>query len=444
MSETPSTRAALEHRVRAAIRVIADEPAVVRSGPAPAPRRRPRLLAPIAVAVAVIAAVALVPVLRGGDGVTGPATADGAPVLPQEFGAMSLLTATLSEAPLAQPGIAVLRQRVIGSFFGLAQSVVVGGDGRTYRRIDLAEERGATAADGEWSPAEALLSPDGRHVAIGDSRGGATEIPVLDLVTGQRRDYRLPTPMAYDLEAWSPDGRRLALAVQDTADRVADRFQDATGYPLALLDLDTGTLTTVPDVVFDPLDSVRFSPSGRLGVTTVQDRGSSAPTSWLTVVEPTGAVAAATMRIPENSAFGGWTPAGDPLLFSGTGSAVGVHVVRLADGADVQPPVPLPGERAWLLGWRSPTVLLARIEDVGIAAVDLSSGSVDVLSTFDTGLLTHSTGTGVAERLVAVARVEPVSPARGPWPTCAIAALAGLALAVGSLVVRRVVRLRRR
>ncbi|MEU8076504.1 hypothetical protein AB0B31_13750 [Catellatospora citrea] len=443
MSETPSTRAALEHRVRAAIRVIAEEPAVAISGfvPAPVPRRWPRLLAPVAVAVAVIAAVVLAPVLRGGDGATGPAAADAAPVLPQEFGAMSLLTASLSEAPLGRPGIAVLRQRVIGSFFGLAQAVVVGSDGRTYRRIDLAEERGATEADGEWSPAEALLSPDGRRVAIGDRRGGATEIPVLDLVTGQRRDYPLPAPTAYDLQAWSPDGRRLALALEDTAERVADRFQGTDGYPLALLDLDTGTLTTVPDVVFDPLDSVRFSTEGRLGVPTVQDRGSSAPTTWLTVVEPTGAVTA-TMRIPENSIFGGWTPAGDPMLFSGTGEAVGVQVVRLADGTDVQPPVPVPGERAWLLGWRSPTVLLARIEDLGVVSVDLASGSVDVLSTFDTGLLTHSTGASFAERLVTVAAVEPVSPARGPWPGWAITTLAVLALAVGALAVRRVARLR--
>ncbi|WP_144122497.1 TolB family protein [Catellatospora sichuanensis] len=446
MSETPSTRAELEHRVRAAVRVIAEEPALEHTAflPAPTPRRWTRRLAPVAVAAAVIAAVAFVPGLRGGDGAAGPGTPDGAPVLPQEFGAMSLLTASLSDAPLHQPGIAVLRQRVIGSFFGLTQVVVVGADGRTYRRVDLAEERGATEADGEWSPAEALLSPDGRHAAVGDNRGGATEIPVLDLVTGQRRDYPLPAPMAYELKAWSPDGRRLALAREDTAERVGDRFQSSDGYPLAVLDLDTGMVTTLPDVVFDPLGStVQFSATGSLGVPTVQDRNSSAPTSWLTVVDASGAITS-TMRIPEGSLFGGWTPDGDPVLFTGTGAPVAAHVVRLTDGGDVRPPVPIPGERAWLLGWRSPTVLLARVEDVGIATVDLSSGSVDVLSTFDSGLLTHSTGASTAARLIAAASVEPVSPARGPWPAWAIATLAVLALAVGALAVRRIFRLRSR
>lgn len=446
MSETPSTRAGLEDRVRAAVRVIAEEPAVERgvfAVPRPVSPRWRRRLAPVAVAVAVVAAVLLVPGLRGGSGGATPAAAEAGPVLPREFGAMSLLTASLSEAPLRQPGIVILRQRVIGSFFGLTQVVVVGADGRTYRRVDLAEGRGATEADGEWNPAAALLSPDGRRLAVGANRGGATEIPVLDLVTGERRDYPLPAPMAYHLKAWSPDGRRLAMAVEDSTEPVGDRFQGSDGYPLALLDLDTGAVTTVPDVVFDPLGTaVEFAASGRLGVPTVQDRASSWPTSWLTVVDATGAVTA-TMRVPDGMSFAGWTPAEEPVLFGG-GASVDVHVVRLADGGDARPPVPVPGGRARLLGWRSPTVLVAWVDSADLVAVDLASGGVDVLSRIDSGPLTHSNGAGTAQRLIAVASVAPVSPARGPWPTWAVVTSAGLVLAFGALVARRLVRRRGR
>ncbi len=451
----------LQDRVRAAVRTIADAPPI---RPAPALNRpaaawhtgrRWARWAPAGAALAVLAAVLVAVGVRVGAPPAPPADQGATAVLPQEVAGLSLLTANLTDAPLHQPGLLVARQGSLGTTWGTSQVVVIGADGRTYRRVDLAEERGADGPDGEWHHAQALLSPDGRQVAVGDERGGATEVPVLDLTTGRRRDYPLSSPMAYLLRGWSADGRKLAMIVADVPDRVADVFQpEAHEQRLAVLDLDTGTVTDVPEVTLhDDWDGrVRFAPDGTLGVTTFTDPNSSWPKPWLTVVAfdraPAGRIAR-TMALPENWYFGGWTPDGDALLLTGDGPQVGLRVVRTADGTEVRPRVDVPGYRISALGWRSPTVLLALVDTEGegpgsIVALDLATGRHEVVATLEGGLFTRVTGIDAAGRLIGEASSGAVGPRRGPWPGWARVTSALLAAGLGWLLVARIRRRRHR
>lgn len=444
----------LQDRVRAAVRIIAEAPPI---GPAPALERStpPRYVtrrwarwAPAGAALAVLAAVFVAVGVRV-DGPPPPAAPGGSVVLPREVAGLSLLTANLTDAPLRQPGILVARQGSWGSTWGSSQVVVIGADGRTYRRVDVAEERGADGADGEWHHAQALLSPDGRQVAVGDERGGATEVPVLDLTTGGRRDYPLGAPMAYRLRAWSADGRKLAMIVADVPDRVADVFQpEEHEQRLAVLDLDTGAVTVVSEVTLhDDWDgNVHFAPDGTLAVTTFTDPYSSWPKPWLTVVAfdrgPAGRIVR-TMALPEQWHFGGWTPDGDALLVTGDDPRLGLRAVRVADGADVRPRVDVTGHRFAVLGWRSPTVLLARLDPEGegpgaIMAVDLATGRQEVAATLAGGLFTRVTGIDAAGQLIGQAGSEAVGPQRGPWPGWARVASALLVTGLGWLLVARI------
>lgn len=84
-------------------------------------------------------------------------------------------------------------------------------------------------------PHAVALSPDGTRVAYAMTVVGAVKVTVVDTATGERRDWTAPPGApAYGL-AWSPDGRRLALAsgprglrVLDTEDPGADLLAAST------------------------------------------------------------------------------------------------------------------------------------------------------------------------------------------------------------------------
>ena len=86
-------------------------------------------------------------------------------------------------------------------------------------------------------------SPDGRSIAFAALHGGATDLFVHDLATGQLR--QLTDDASADLQpAWSPDGRTIAFV----SDRFSSDLNTLTfeGYALAVADVASGEIRALP------------------------------------------------------------------------------------------------------------------------------------------------------------------------------------------------------
>lgn len=416
----------LESRVRAAVREIADGPVIVAP---PLPRVRPlwrpvgRMLAPATAALGVLVMIGIaviVPRLPAGQ-----AAPQSEVFLPERFASLSMLTARLSDAPLGQPAVAVLNQGNLGTTWGTSQVVVIGADGRTYRRVDLAEKRGATGADGEWGHAQAVLSPDGRRLAIGLEHGAATAIPVVDVETGERRDYRLADPAAYRIKAWSQDGTKLAVALRDGGPPFDE---PAAGDHLAVLSLRDGSWIPVHASDVDAFADVAFSTGGyRLLI-----GAASTPPQARILDLPSGRLGWSA-DLPAGFSVIGWTPDDKALVLAGSEGAV--RLLPL-DGS-AAPSVTIPGVVRSILAWPTPTAFLTNLEpfDGGsggrLVEVSLSDGSVRTVSTYDERLLGRVNSVGLAAGLAATARPTGAGAVRGPWPPWArltFAVVVGLGL----------------
>jgi Tol biopolymer transport system component len=97
------------------------------------------------------------------------------------------------------------------------------------------------------------FSPDGKHVAFGDTRIGDQELWILDLETRRRQRLRLPQPeLGTNFPFWSRDGRRIAVT----------QFQATDSNSIWLTSLDgSGAEELVPPKPF--LRGGPFSPDGR-------------------------------------------------------------------------------------------------------------------------------------------------------------------------------------
>jgi DNA-binding beta-propeller fold protein YncE len=421
-------------RIAAAVRAIADAPPVTPPPPGALRERRARSAsrraAPALAAAAVIAVaavVALLPARGTTERLRMFADVPAAATLPERFAGMSLLTATVSEAPPG-PAIALYSQGSLGSRrLATSQLVVTGVDGRTYRRLDEAKESGWRGSDGEWHGAKSLLSPDGERVAVG-SRG------IVDLYTGRTTPFA-PSLAGVVPVAWSPDGQRLVVARP-----TASLEESAVGH-LLVLDLATGAATPLADAP-GPVPTVAFSPDGTR--VAVAEEGS---------VLVAGGVRQRLPLTDRQSLAAGpsWSPDGRLLVLN----EIGGSSIRLAfadatlTGQPVPAPVTLRGDgAAEVLGWRTADTMLVGIDDDGgyeIAEVSVHGGPEKIVSRLShgPGQLARVNGLQLATGLLAHTEVRDVGGAdRGPWPTWWRVTVGGLVLLTG-LVAWRVVRRRR-
>jgi dipeptidyl aminopeptidase/acylaminoacyl peptidase len=285
-----------------------------------------------------------------------PASVD-ATAVPSELAGYSHLTGSVSDSA---PGRAVaLYQHGFGvEFLDFPQAVVLGADGRTYRRVDVAEGRAGPETQGD--PAPMLLSPDGTRIAVGDHDIDDPDVVVVDLLTGDTSRHRLPEGRSVVPVAWSPDGRQLAHLLSP-APTNPYRGEPIVG-DVGVLDLKTGETTMLRRA--REVRTAAFSPDG----TQLAVQQDVAGGEQLSVVD----IASDTTRVLEaDGELAGpasWSPDGRLLATTTVRSLGAVPGIRTPTaptglafvdttgrGGDVPAPLELPlAPDGRVLGWRSP------------------------------------------------------------------------------------------
>ncbi|PRY14032.1 WD40 repeat domain-containing protein [Kineococcus rhizosphaerae] len=345
--------------------------------------------------------------------------------VPQQFPGPSRLTASLATNPVGR-AVALYRQGTGLALAGSTQTLVLGSDGGTVRRLDGG--RGGTGAAGADT---ASLSPDGRTVAVGSHRlSGGADVTLVDLASGQTRSYVVPRVLGVVPVAWSADASRLAYL--GTA--------GPSAHPAGqLFVFDVASHRAVPVPGADVVTSAAFSPDGtRLAI---QSPGASA----VRVVDPrTGTGTALPVPDGEHLAGGAaWSPDGDLIAVSDGD--------RRLDFVPTQPgrPAPAPLTSAGdVLGWSSgSTVVHARPAATGagefrVERTDVRTGTTTAFWSVPTPAGLDVSGVSLATALLPGATPVPSVPAdRGPWPVgLRVVLVVGAAL----LSVPAVVGLRRR
>jgi hypothetical protein len=399
------------------------------------------------VAVAVVGlVVALLPLVPHGLRAVPPAAPAGRPALPTEFADYSSLTSRAIDRPAGRA--IALYEYGSSELFHSWQTLVVGADADTYRRVD----------NGDDDPAPpVLLSPDGTSVLYFHAEKGTDEFTLLDLTTGHTRTlHSVPWTSnvggTVTMLAWSPDGRYVAYSVPSPPNGGP---QLATDTQLALLDVVHDTTVRYP--AYSPVDKAAFAPDSlRLAVQTgptgeiVSVRGErlgiwvpggnelAGPAAW----SPDGRLLATV--VPPEPRLDGSTSSTDSLIrFVST---TGVAGAALPDrpGYDV-------------LGWTSPTTYLTdnwltTTDAEVISEVSTLDGRTRVVSRFsqnaecEFGLqVCNAYRIQLATGLLTPLNLRLPDPDRGPLvPLVHIGLSAGIPLLVGGLVAWWAIRRRRR
>ncbi len=377
-----------------------------------------------------------------------PAPEDGTHAVPKELAGYSHLTGSVADSPPG-PAVALFQHGYGVEFLDSPQAVVLGAGGDTYRRVDVAERRAGDETQGD--PAPMLLSPDGRHVAVGDHDTDEPDVAVVDLTTGETTTHPLPQGRSVVPVAWSNDGRSMALLLSDdpTSPYSGGRITGDVG----VLDLDRDTTEVMSKggataVAFSPDDtSLAVERSGEDGreIAIVDDAGER-------LVEADGLLAGPYAWSPDGRMLAITTvdPAGAPAPVGGPGTPTGLVLVdATGEGGDAPDPLPLdlsgPGR---VLGWSGPDEVLMLLNEAGGLALDLAAVSLDGSEprTLMRILDVQSHGVGrfqlAADAAADLQVVDPDDVDRGPWPMLvrlALAVLAGLLTGlVAWLALRRV------
>ena len=386
----------------------------------PARPRAAHRFAPLlaaAVVVTLIAGVTVLPRLLWAPSPSVTPSVSGPPVLPGTLPDRSLFTASVSRAP-AGPALALYAYTEPVKFTDFPQAVMLSRDGRSTRRVDLAEDRGDNPP---WpfpgfDLAPILLSPDGTSVAVGDQRASAkASLAIVELSTGDTRTIAVSPNRRVEPLAWSPDLRRIAYV--DTAADGIDYGPRRRPGKIVLLDLRTGAKTTVPGVRAP--SAAAWSPdSTQLAV---QDG------EHLKIIDPDGR----TVRDLTPGKFVGlsgsaaWSPDGAwlaVLLQPDKAGDEADYELRFLDptGAGRQPPKPTPLVGITdIVGWRSPDALLLFDRDELTLDERTLTGGHRTLAAFDpsqrNAAQPHSFQ--LASNLLPELRVEETGDLdRGPWP----------------------------
>ncbi|MBO0985469.1 WD40 repeat domain-containing protein, partial [Rathayibacter sp. SD072] len=306
-----------------------------------------------------------------------PAT--GGPVaFPRQVASYSWWTPMLEESEVGTA--TMLYQNGFGvEFLDLPQSVVLGADASTYRRLGAAEQRSTGADQGD--PASSVLSADGSFVVIsGPGRDGGVEI--VDLDTDERRG--LPIGDGRSAVALSIDSAGESVLLL-TSDDEMSRYRDAQfllNGDLAVLDLSTGEVRDLP--LDGPVHSAALSPDGTV---------IAAETSDALVILDAGSGTVLTSRAPVGGGLDGdaFSPDGRRLAVP---EAEGLRVLEWTGTAEDRL-LPLPAD-SWssAVGWRDDGTVLLHVSDSDggngstFAWADVASGELDVFSRYSADAFT--------------------------------------------------------
>jgi DNA-binding beta-propeller fold protein YncE len=401
--------------------------------------RRPRLIAGLVAAVVALVGLLLPwpgPVVGLVD--AGPTSAT--PTLPEQFATFSRFTAGAADLPAGRA--IALYEYGSSELFTTWQTLVAGADRDTYRQLPTVSQ--------------VLLSPDGTQVLRHDHDDEAPELTLLSLVSGQTRTvhtvpFHSNVGAGLQLLDWSADGRYVAYAVPapPPADGTAESSIKAGRAieELAILDLANDTTVRYPRI--SPVWGAVFDPSGQeLLVQTVQEGQ---------LVSLAGEVIR-PVQLPIGAEVGRrafWSPDGSrvAVIVDHVGADSTVSFVDVASGR------PLAAELdVWdLLGWRTPTTVLARVWIAdrhldAIVEVSIVDGRRSVLSTFSNAQSCEFGMRQCAPYRIQLARgligsigTRPSYPDRGPVPPAigiGWAVTAGLAAGLVTLLVLRLARAR--
>lgn len=327
----------------------------------------------------------------------------------------------------------LLYQNGVGvEFLDAPQSVLLGVDGSSYRRLDLAESLGIAADQGD--PAQTVLSPDGTFVVVGGADGHGT-VQVLTLGDGSTRALSIGAGRSAVPVSIGADGRTVLLLISDRSLSPLEDIGFRLHGALTRLDLVTGELRSYPGL--PDVNAAALSPDGSRMV---------ADTAGGLVLAD-AADGRITARLPAMGPIeldgDAWSPDGRRIAVVSGSSLVIVDAARPEEPAAR---LPLTGiEFGSAIGWRDAGTVLVHAGMNGDSNesrflwADLTSGRQEPIAGYTPDFTGAAlVGPDAARDLVRSWLVQDLPVGRGPLPLPLAAVLAvGAGLLVLAFTPRR-------